>query len=179
MYWPIGWSQLRWHSSVGQSGDIDICGRRHEELPPGVWMILQDDRAVGSVLQQLDNNTWKPIAFFSKKLNPAQCNYSTYDRELLAIYLSIKFFKHLLEAREFTILTDHKPLIYAFKQKNEKASPIQLRHLQYISQFTTDIKYIKGTDNIVADALSRVDAITTIDYEEIAKNKLVIQNYKT
>ncbi|UYV83988.1 hypothetical protein LAZ67_X000803 [Cordylochernes scorpioides] len=129
------------------------------------------DRAVGSVLQQLDNNNWKPIAFFSKKLNPAQCNYSTYDRELLAIYLSIKFFKHLLEAREFTILTDHKPLIYAFKQKNEKASPIQLRHLQYISQFTTDIKYIKGTDNIVADALSRVDAITTIDYEEIAKEQ--------
>ncbi|UYV60890.1 hypothetical protein LAZ67_1002684, partial [Cordylochernes scorpioides] len=129
------------------------------------------DRAVGSVLQQLDNNNWKPIAFFSKKLNPAQCNYSTYDRELLAIYLSIKFFKHLLEAREFTILTDHKPLIYAFKQKNEKASPRQLRHLQYISQFTTDIKYIKGTDNIVADALSRVDAITTIDYEEIAKEQ--------
>ncbi|UYV71992.1 hypothetical protein LAZ67_9001493, partial [Cordylochernes scorpioides] len=129
------------------------------------------DRAVGSVLQQLDNNNWKPIAFFSKKLNPAQCNYSTYDRELLAIYLSIKFFKQLLEAREFTILTDHKPLIYAFKQKNEKASPRQLRHLQYISQFTTDIKYIKGTDNIVADALSRVDAITTIDYEEIAKEQ--------
>ncbi|UYV74194.1 hypothetical protein LAZ67_11002383, partial [Cordylochernes scorpioides] len=129
------------------------------------------DRAVGSVLQQLDNNNWKPIAFFSKKLNPAQCNYSTYDRELLAIYLSIKFFKHLLEAREFTILTDHKPLIYAFKQKNEKASPRQLRHLQYISQFSTDIKYIKGTDNIVADALSRVDAITTIDYEEIAKEQ--------
>ncbi|UYV79078.1 hypothetical protein LAZ67_17001042 [Cordylochernes scorpioides] len=129
------------------------------------------DRAVGSVLQQLDNNTWKPIAFFSKKLNPAQCNYSTYDRELLAIYLSIKFFKHLLEAREFTILTGHKPLIYAFKQKNEKVSPRQLRHLQYISQFTTDIKYIKGTDNIVADALSRVDAITTIDYEEIAKEQ--------
>ncbi|UYV65712.1 hypothetical protein LAZ67_3005199 [Cordylochernes scorpioides] len=129
------------------------------------------DRAVGSVLQQLDNNNWKPIAFFSKKLNPAQCNYSTYDRELLAIYLSIKFFKHLLEAREFTILTDHKPLIYAFKQKNEKASPKKLRHLQYISQFTTDIKYIKGTDNIVADALSRVDAITTIDYEEIAKEQ--------
>ncbi|UYV83674.1 hypothetical protein LAZ67_23002033, partial [Cordylochernes scorpioides] len=129
------------------------------------------DRAVGSVLQQLDNNNWKPIAFFSKKLNPAQCNYSTYDRELLAIYLSIKFFKHLLEAREFTILTDHKPLIYAFKQKNEKASPRQLRHLQYISQFSTDIKYIKGTDNIVADALSRVVAITTIDYEEIAKEQ--------
>ncbi|UYV72203.1 hypothetical protein LAZ67_9002168 [Cordylochernes scorpioides] len=123
-----------------------------------------------SVLQQLDNNIWKPIAFFFKKLNPAQCNYSTYNRVLLAIYLSITFFKHLLEAREFTILTDHKPLIYAFIQKNEKASK-QLRHIQYISQFTTDIKYIKSTYNIVADALSRVDAITTIVYEEIAKEQ--------
>ncbi|GBN61404.1 Retrovirus-related Pol polyprotein from transposon opus [Araneus ventricosus] len=90
------------------------------------------DYAVGSVLQKFEEDCWKPLAFFSKKLTNAQKRYSTYDRELLGIYLSIKQFKHILEGRQFTIYADQKPLMFAFQQKNEKASPRQLRHLQYI-----------------------------------------------
>ncbi|GFY20317.1 retrovirus-related Pol polyprotein from transposon opus [Trichonephila clavipes] len=78
------------------------------------------DFAVGAVLQQLENEGWKPIAFYSKKLNKTQTRYSTYDREILGIYLSVKHFKHLLEGNDFVIYTDHKPLAFAFKQKNEK-----------------------------------------------------------
>ncbi|GFT14897.1 transposon Tf2-9 polyprotein [Trichonephila clavipes] len=62
----------------------------------------------------------KPIAFYSKKLNETQTRYSTYDRELLGIYLSVKHFKHLLEGNDFVIYTDHKPLTFAFKQKMKK-----------------------------------------------------------
>ncbi|GFU72007.1 hypothetical protein TNCV_2999901 [Trichonephila clavipes] len=125
--------------------------------------------AIGSVLQQFEAGNWKPISFFfSKKLTDAQKNYSTYDRELLGIYLSVKKFKHLLEGQNFVIYTDHKPITYAFHQKNEKASPRQLRHLQYISQFSTNICHIKGQDNLVADAFSRIEAITVIDYDTIA-----------
>ncbi|UYV67658.1 hypothetical protein LAZ67_5001503 [Cordylochernes scorpioides] len=114
------------------------------------------NNAIGSVLQQCENSCWKPIAFFSKKLNNAQKVYSTYDRELLGIYLSIKKFKYMLEGREFYIFTDHKPLVYAFKQNNEKASPRQQRQLQYISQFSTDIRHISGDPIIPA---SREDPI--------------------
>ncbi|GFY13116.1 retrovirus-related Pol polyprotein from transposon opus [Trichonephila clavipes] len=78
------------------------------------------DFAVGAVLQQLENESWKPIAFYSKKLNETQTRYSTYDRELLGIYLSVKHFKHLLEGNDFVIYTDHKPLTFAFKQKMKK-----------------------------------------------------------
>ncbi|GFT77218.1 retrovirus-related Pol polyprotein from transposon 297 [Trichonephila clavipes] len=124
--------------------------------------------AIGSVLQQFEAGNWKPISFFSKKLTDAQKNYSTYDRELLGMYLSVKKFKHLLEGQNFVIYTDHKPITYAFHQKNEKASPRQLRHLQYISQFSTNICHIKGQDNLVADAFSRIEAITVIDYDTIA-----------
>ncbi|GFX22025.1 hypothetical protein TNCV_3171761 [Trichonephila clavipes] len=124
--------------------------------------------AIGSVLQLFEAGNWKPISFFSKKLTDAQKNYSTYDRELLGIYLSVKKFKHLLEGQNFVIYTDHKPITYAFHQKNEKASPRQLRHLQYISQFSTNICHIKGQDNLVADAFSRIEAITVIDYDTIA-----------
>ncbi|GFS50803.1 retrovirus-related Pol polyprotein from transposon 297 [Trichonephila clavipes] len=124
--------------------------------------------AIGSVLQQFEAGSWKPISFFSKKLTEAQKNYSTYDRELLGINLSVKQFKHLLEGRNFVIYTDHKPITYAFHQKNEKASPRQLRHLQYISQFSTNICHISGGENIVADSLSRIESISEIDYDKIA-----------
>lgn len=63
----------------------------------------------------------------------------------------------------------------AFLQSNEKATPRQFRHLDFISQFSTDIQHVSGKDNVVADALSRVDEISTIsfksffDYEKIAE----------
>jgi len=73
----------------------------------------------------------------------AEKNYSTYDRELLAIFESIKYFKHLVDGRIFVIRADHMPLVYAFQQRPEKASPRQLRHLAYISQFCTTIMHVK------------------------------------
>ncbi|GFW99422.1 transposon Tf2-9 polyprotein [Trichonephila clavipes] len=129
------------------------------------------DFAVGAVLQQLENGGWKPIAFYSKKLNETQTRYSTYDRELLGVYLSVKHFKHLLEGNDFVIYTDHKPLTFAFKQKNEKASPRQQRQLQYISEFSCNILHVLGKDNVVADALSRIDSISEINFEEIAEEQ--------
>ena len=91
-----------------------------------------------------------------KKLTPAETRYSTFDRELLAIYLAVRHFQHFVEGRDFFILTDHKPLTFAL-QSNHNRSPRQLRHLDFISQFTNDICHIRGTDNCVADALSRIE----------------------
>ena len=137
-------------------------------------MVDASDMAVGAVLQQEIDHHWQPIAFFSKKLTPAETKYSTFDRELLAVYLSIKHFQYFVEGRDFYIFTDHKPLTFAL-QSNHNHSPRQLRHLEFISQFTNDIRHIKGTDNSVADALSRVEtnAIHTtqtpaIDFKDIA-----------
>jgi cleavage and polyadenylation specificity factor subunit 1 len=118
------------------------------------------DLAIGAVLEQRTGNDWQPLGFFSKKLSNTERNYSTYDRKLLAIHESIKYFRHLVGARNFVIKTDHKPLVFAFQQRPEKASPRQLRHLNYISLFSTTILHIKGTENIVADAFSRLCTIT-------------------
>ncbi|GFX77073.1 transposon Tf2-9 polyprotein [Trichonephila clavipes] len=52
--------------------------------------------------------------------------------------------------------------------KNEKASPRQLRHLQYISQFSTNICHISGEKNVVVDSLSKIESISEIDYDKIA-----------
>ncbi|GBN05227.1 Retrovirus-related Pol polyprotein from transposon 297 [Araneus ventricosus] len=98
----------------------------NSELPLSLFTDASDT-AIGAVLQQYGNSTWQPIAFYSKNLNDTQQTYSTYDRELLGIYLSVKQFKHYLEGRTFTIYTDNKPLIFAFHQKLEKAAPGQAR----------------------------------------------------
>ncbi|CAH8580840.1 unnamed protein product, partial [Dicrocoelium dendriticum] len=58
--------------------------------------------AVGSVLQQHVGGQWQPLGFFSKRLKPAESRYSTFGRELLAIYLAIRHFRHTLESRAFT-----------------------------------------------------------------------------
>lgn len=128
------------------------------------------DKAIGAVLQQFKDNAWQPLAFFSRKLSLAQQKYSPYDRELLAIYESIKYFRHMLEARDFIIFTDHKPLTFAFSNRKENCSPRQFRHLDLIAQFTTDIRHISGKDNVVADTLSRVEDITQpVDFEMLAE----------
>lgn len=130
------------------------------------------DFAIGAALQQKIGDHWEPLGFFSKKLSQAEKNYGAYDRELLAIYLSIKHFKHMVEGRNFIIFTDHKPIIYAFKQKPEKCSPRQFRYLDFIGQFSTDIRHVSGTQNIVADALSRIEEISeTLDFEELATSQ--------
>jgi len=78
----------------------------------------------------------------------------------------------MLEARTFVIYTDHKSLTFAFKQKPEKSSPRQFRHLDFISQFTTDIRYVSGYKNVVANALSRIEELqSSIDYSILANSQ--------
>ena len=124
---------------------------------PTCLMTDASNSAVGAVLQQHFKGTWHPISFFSRKMTPAETRYSTFDRELLAIYLSIKHFTHFLEGRPFQVLTDHKPLTFALNTRSDRHSPRQARQLDYISQFTSTIRHVRGPDNVVADALSRIE----------------------
>ncbi|CAB0032626.1 unnamed protein product [Trichogramma brassicae] len=117
--------------------------------------------AIGAALSQRHaDDDWTPLGFFSQKLSPTQQRYSTYDRELLAIFEAIKYFQRILEGRSFTIMTDHRPLSFALEQKSDKFSPRQSRQLDFISRFDAKIVYTPGDENPVADALSRIDAIT-------------------
>ena len=81
--------------------------------------------AVGAALQQMTTNGPRPIAFFSKKLSPTEKRYSTFDRELLAAYLAVNHFKHLLEATPFQLLTDHLKLVHAITKKSDPQSAWQ------------------------------------------------------
>ncbi|XP_017481062.1 PREDICTED: uncharacterized protein LOC108370272 [Rhagoletis zephyria] len=80
----------------------------------------------------------------------------------------------MLEGRLFEVRTDHKPLVYAFAQKHDKASPRKLRHLDFISHFTTNIIHVAGAENTTADTLSRIEAVEsiTIDYHRISEDQV-------
>lgn len=151
----------------------DACMLAHP--CPNVLLSLTTDAsdlAVGAVLQQFVNEVWKPLAFFSKKLRPPEQKYSAFDRELLAIYLGIRHFRHFLEGRHFIVYTDHKPLTYSMTKVSEPWSNRQQRQLSYISEFTTDIRYVPGKDNPVADTLSRATITNVqlgVDYIDLAK----------
>ncbi|GFX02625.1 hypothetical protein TNCV_728791 [Trichonephila clavipes] len=118
------------------------------------------DYAIGGALHQVVDSELQPLAFFSRKLTSSEKSYSAYDRELLAIYSAIRH----------------------FRQKSDKCSPRQIRQLDFISQFTTNIVHIPGSDNIAADVLSRVSAITfpsQIDYDCIAETQQTDQELHT
>lgn len=141
------------------------------EAPLGLFTDASTSQ-IGACLQQFVDDQWQPLAFFSKKLNSKQSGWPAYYRELLAVYESVQHFRHIIEVEHVTIYTDHKPLLYAFSQKREKLPPVQLNQLAFISQFTTDIKHVKGTDNVVADTMSRVESIRLEDdYASLAREQ--------
>lgn len=138
------------------------------------------DVAIGAVLQQKRHGNWEPLGFFSRKLSSAQTKYSAYDKELLAIYEGIKYFRYMVEARTFTVFTDHKPITFAFSTRRDNCSPRQHRYLNYIAQFTTEIRHVSGRDNVVADAFSRVESIANfIDYKALEKEQEDDQELKS
>ncbi|XP_064485906.1 uncharacterized protein LOC135398431 [Ornithodoros turicata] len=107
---------------VELSAQIQLYHPKHGA--PTALMVDASNVAVGAALHQKFDDSWRPIAFFSKKLKPAEQKYRTFDRELLAAYLAVRHFRRFLEGRDFTILSDHKPLSYAFRSASGRYSPL-------------------------------------------------------
>ena len=71
--------------------DVSLLAHPHHDVSTNI-MTVASDIAVGAVLQQKMDDQWCPIAFFSKRLTPPKSWYSSFDRELLAVYLAIEYF---------------------------------------------------------------------------------------
>ena len=125
---------------------------------------------MGAVFQQLVWGTWAPLAFYSKKLSSAKTCYSAFHRELLAAFSAVKHFHFMLEGRDFTLFTDHKPLTFALFRVSPPWSARQQCHLSYLSEFTSDLVHLPGLQNVVADALSRhssAASASTVDVVQV------------
>ena len=123
---------------------------------PTIWMVTDGcSTGISGLISQGDDwKTAKIAAFYSAKLNSAQQNYPTHEIEMLAGVETMLRHIDILQGVRFRWLTDHKGLIYLLNQKN--LSGRQARWLEKISTFTFEVTYIPGSDNVVADALSRI-----------------------
>ncbi|KAH6579346.1 hypothetical protein BASA60_003303 [Batrachochytrium salamandrivorans] len=114
------------------------------------------DFAVAGVLSQYDvQKQLRPVAFFSRQMVPAERNYEIYDKELLAVTVCLKEWRHFLQnsVHPFTILTDHKNL--EFFMTSKQLTRRQARWSELLSEFTFRLSYRPGSHNGKADHLSR------------------------
>jgi len=107
------------------------------------------DYALGAIL--LQNN--RPIAYESRKLSKAEINYTTTEKELLAVVHALKTWRCYLEGVPFLVKTDHHPLVHLKSQPF--LSRQQARWSSFLQQFDFQWKYIKGVEN-PSDTLSRL-----------------------
>ena len=148
----------------------------------GTFIVHTDasSEAIGAVLEQEDEqtNSIKPVAYYSQKLQGAQINYQTHEKELYAIIRSLITWKHYLEGQKFIICTDHHSINYLKTQP--QISKRQARWVELMAEFDFDIQYKPGRTNIVADALSRKPQINVIDLTLIPEHTKIkiIEEYK-
>ena len=114
------------------------------------------DHVSAAVLSQKDDGgTLHPVAFMSKKHEPAECNYEIYDKELLSIVQCFECWRPELQGSAYPIqvLTDHQNLVYFMTTK--QLSQRQVRWSEFLSQFDFIIKHRPGAQNKKPDALTR------------------------
>ena len=103
---------------------------------------------LGAVIMQND----KPLAFYTRKLNNAQKNYTTGEQELLSIVETVKEFRNILFGQKIIIHTDHKNILYG-KFPSERV----MRWRLLLEEYGPTFVHIAGKDNVIADALSRLE----------------------
>ena len=108
---------------------------------------------IGSCLMQLYGTRYRPIAYFSRKLRPAERNYSVTDQESLAVVESLKNFRYIVYGNKVTVFTDHMAVLELLK--NPHSSGRRARWFVVIQDYDVELRHIPGSKNIVADALSR------------------------
>jgi RNase H-like domain found in reverse transcriptase len=102
----------------------------------------------------------RPVAFYSRTLNLAQTRFTTTEREFLSIVKTLQEFRNILLGQQIIVHTHHANLTY----KNFFSDRV-MRWRLFIEEYSPDLQYIKGENNVVADALSCLPQIST-SYED-------------
>ena len=105
----------------------------------------------------------QPLAFFSKPFSPTTRTRSAFNRELSALYLSVKHFKNCLRGRDILVRTDHKALVNAINNGRGEHSLNEQRMINYIKEYGPSMQHIPGKENPVADSLSRPNLNSIVD----------------
>ena len=111
---------------------------------------------IGGVLMQEHEGIDHPVCYYSKKLLCYQVSYSTIEKEALGLIMSLNHFDVYVKGtgKPVEVYTDHNPLVFLHRMKNSNQR--LMRWCLILQDYELIIKHVKGKDNIIADALSRI-----------------------
>ena len=137
---------------------------------PFELMCDASDHAIGAVLGQRHDKHLHIIYYASHVLNDAQKNYTTTEKELLAVVYAIDKFRSYLVGSKVIVYTDHAALKYLLTKQDSK--PRFIRWVLLLQEFDIEIRDRKGTENQVADHLSRIEPVewASLPLTEISEN---------
>ena len=140
-----------------------------------VFEVACDASAVG--IGDFLNQDGHPIEYFSQKLNKVQRRYENYDHEFYAFVQSLRHWHHYLLPKEFVLYSDHIALRHLHDQK--KVSDRHARWIEYLQDYTFVIRYKKGKENTVPNALNRRPLILNLMRVQILGFEQIRENYAT
>ena len=108
------------------------------------------------VLEQEHDGKMHPVAFYSKKFTPTEQRYGIYDREMLAIVLTLQHWHHYVHNQHTVVYSDHQALSHFFSQASMHKNDRQARMMDLLQALDLQLVYVKGKANLVSDALSRL-----------------------
>ena len=119
---------------------------------------------MGTVLSQGAIGRDIPVGYASRTLTKAEFNYPVIEKELFAIVWGCKYFKEYLLGRRFSIVTDHRPLVWIFNVRDPSSR--LLRWSLQLDEYDYSIVYNRGSSNTNADDLSRIHMAETMPTEQ-------------
>ncbi|GJW80920.1 reverse transcriptase domain-containing protein [Tanacetum coccineum] len=138
---------------------------------PFELMCDASDYAIGAVLGQRIEKHFRPIHYASKTMTEAESNYTTTEKEMLAVVYAFEKFRSYLIMNKSIVYTDHSALKYLFAKKDAKAR--LLRWVLLLQEFDFKVIDTKGAENYAADHLSRLEN----PYENVLDPKEINENF--
>ncbi|GJV85919.1 reverse transcriptase domain-containing protein [Tanacetum coccineum] len=138
---------------------------------PFELMCDASDYAIGAVLGQRIEKHFRPIHYASKTMTEAESNYTTTEKEMLAVVYAFKKFWSYLIMNKSIVYTDHSALKYLFAKKDAKAR--LLRWVLLLQEFNFNIVDTKGAENLTADHLSRLEN----PHKDVLENKNINEHF--